>query len=715
MPKAIKKLSDLIGFKSFLIAVLVLTGSLQFALMQGNVTGDTYDFQVTTLASETIRSAKTLEDTVKTEQDREQAASKIEPVYQFSEEVASNRASIVKSLFDYVIEVKNTGNQDSSVPSQEQINSLHKKLDAFDGEQFALELTDDELKLLLMQTENDLIDIRDKLAKQVETYLNKPMRKDNLAVAKNEFESKVRQETDRQQTLLNILVRVARASIVETEIINQTLTDTRIAQAKESVEPTRILQGQIIVQEGEMIDREVYRQLELLGMLKSTASKMPIAGLAILIVLQMSFLYVLFARWEENGQKKRNSLLVTTIVYSLTIILMKITSIIAGNFDVMVAYIFPTALATMLIRLLANERVAILVTVMTGASAGVIFQQGYSSVLQMDIALYIIFGGFASLFFMHSMEKRAHILQACGVVSIVNLCFISFYLLTTQSGYVFSELAFYIGAGILSGFISGALTMGLLPFLESAFGLLSTMRLIELSNPNHPLLKKLLIETPGTYHHSVMVANLAEAACEAVGADGLLARVACYYHDVGKTKRPNFFIENQMSGINPHDAMEPEKSAQVIISHTTDGAALLEKHKMPQEIIDIALQHHGTSLIKFFLHKAKEEGKELDEVNFRYPGPKPRTKEAAVISIADSVEAAVRSMKEPNVEKIKSLVRSIIKDRISDNQFDECDISIKELKTVEKVLCETLNGIFHSRIEYPEADKAKEEKNDFKH
>ncbi|PKC52442.1 hypothetical protein RhiirA1_404953, partial [Rhizophagus irregularis] len=241
---------------------------------------------------------------------------------------------------------------------------------------------------------------------------------------------------------------------------------------------------------------------------------------------------------------------------------------------------------------------------------------------------------------MRSIEKRSDLLKACGVVAIINVAFIAFYLLMIQTDYGLLELLFYAIAATVSGLLSGALTMGLLPFFESAFGLLSTMKLIELSNPNHPLLKKILTETPGTYHHSVMVANLAEAACEAIDADGLLARVGCYYHDVGKTRRPAFFIENQMSGINPHDSLPPERSAEIILAHTTDGAELLRRHKMPKEIIDIALQHHGTSTLKFFVHKAKEEGKEVDEALFSYPGPKPQTKEAAVISIADSVEAA---------------------------------------------------------------------------
>lgn len=389
----------------------------------------------------------------------------------------------------------------------------------------------------------------------------------------------------------------------------------------------------------------------------------------------------------------------------MSIVVMKILSQLIDQFDETITFLYPTALATMLVRLLANEKAAALVTVLTAASAGIMFHEGYAAVLQMDIALYIIFGGLASIYFMRNIEKRSDLLKACGVVSIVNILFIAFYLLMSQSDYGLSELVFYGVAGITSGMLSGALTMGLLPFFESAFGILSTMKLIELSNPNHPLLKKLLTETPGTYHHSVMVANLAEAACEAIGADGLLARVGCYYHDLGKTKRPAFFIENQMSGINPHDSLPPERSAEIIIAHTTDGANLLRQYKMPKEIIDIALQHHGTSTLKYFLHKAKEEGREIDEKVFSYPGPKPQTKEAAVISIADSVEAAVRSMKQPNAEKIQKLVHSIIQGRVQEHQFDECDVSLRELKKIEKVLCETLNGIFHSRIEYPKDEK----------
>ena len=705
MEKKLQKLIDLIGFRYFLMVVLILTGSLQFALMYGDVKGVTYDFKPLQLAPETIRSTKTIEDTVKTQQEREKAANAVTPVYQFSEEVANQRASIVTSLFDYILEVKNdVKSRKEQVTIENQIVMLKKKLGTIDFKQMPVSFTEAQLENLLIQSEADLTKSSTLLSKLVLEHLQKPIRVENVAYEKDELETKIRQQRGYPDKILNTVVLIGRASIIETEKMNEEQTKAAIQQAKEAVEPTRILQGQIIIQEGQVIDHEAYRQLELLGMVSNKASLKPTAGLALLIFIQMMFMFILFERLEIEDRKKCNALLVTAIVYSLSIVLMKFIALVSNDFDVTIAFLFPTALATMLVRLLADDRAAVLVTVMTAVSAGVMFQGGYSSVMQMEVTLYIIFGGFASLFFMRSVERRSHILQAVGVISLVNMAFIAFYLLMTQSSYGFSEYMFYFIAAITSALLSGALTMGLLPFFESAFGLLSTLRLIELSNPNHPLLKKLLMETPGTYHHSVMVANLAEAACEAIGADGLLARVGCYYHDVGKTKRPSFFIENQMSGINPHDSMPPETSAEIILAHTTDGADMLKRYKMPQEIIDIALQHHGTSLLKFFLFKAKEKGTVIDETIFRYSGPKPQTKEAAVISVADSVEAAVRSMKEPNAEKIHKLVRSIIDDRVKDNQFDECDISIKELKCIEQVLCETLNGIFHSRIEYPKAD-----------
>ena len=699
MEKQLKRFLGLIGFRSFLAIVLIITAFLQFGLMLDSVRGVTYDVSMGSLAPETIRAAKTVEDTEKTEMERTNAEQATAPVYDFHQEIAEQKAALLTLLFDLTIETQKELGEQEGLTQAEKLEVLKGKLKTVTDKQDSLSLTDDEMRALLNASERQLAEAGKTLGRLTEAALSESIRKENLPAARTNIESLIRSSTI-ANSLLSTAITLGRNSMVETETLNEEKTAIAKQQARDAVEPTKILQGHIIVLEGEIVDREKYRQLELLGLIDSQASLKPIGGVVILIFLQMLFLFVLFDRYKGSLREKSNDLLVSVIVYLSAIVLMKLVSLISNHFDVVLGFIFPTAMATMLIRLLVDERVAALVTLLIASSAGIIFQYNYAAVLQMDIALYILFGGFASLFFMRSVEKRSHILRASAVVTAINLLFIAFYLLMTQSDYGLAEVTFYIGAGIVSGLLSGALTMGLLPFFESMFGILSTMRLIELSNPNHPLLKKILTETPGTYHHSVMVANLAEAACEAIGADGLLARVGSYYHDVGKTRRPAFFIENQM-GINPHDALQPESSADIIIAHTTDGAELLRKYKMPQEIIDIALQHHGTSLLKYFYHKAKEEEIEMKEADFRYPGPKPQTREAAVISIADSVEAAVRSMKEPNAEKIQRLIQAIIQDRVQDDQFDECDISLKELKIIEDKLCETLNGIFHSRIEYP--------------
>ncbi|WP_254434142.1 HDIG domain-containing metalloprotein [Halobacillus sp. Marseille-Q1614] len=204
---------------------------------------------------------------------------------------------------------------------------------------------------------------------------------------------------------------------------------------------------------------------------------------------------------------------------------------------------------------------------------------------------------------------------------------------------------------------------------------------------------------------------MSEAACESIGARGLLARVAAYYHDLGKTLRPNYFIENQMGLKNPHDFIDPKQSASIIISHPYDGARMLKEEKFPDEIIDIAMQHHGTTLLKYFYVKAKEIDRNVSEEVFRYPGPKPQTKEAAIVCVCDSVEAAVRSLSEPTQDKIRGIVHLIIESRMLDGQFDDCRITFNELKKVENAICETLQGIFHSRIQYPDQKTTVKEAN----
>jgi putative nucleotidyltransferase with HDIG domain len=338
--------------------------------------------------------------------------------------------------------------------------------------------------------------------------------------------------------------------------------------------------------------------------------------------------------------------------------------------------------------------------------ASIIFNSEPSLQFDFRYGFVALVVGYASIFTLNRVSHRLTILKAGIINSVFSILAVAI-LLLLNNHYSIKEATFALSFAAAGGVLTAILVIGLLPFFEATFGILSPLKLIELSNPNIPLLRKLLTETPGTYHHSVMVGNLSEAAAEAIGADGLLCRVGSYYHDIGKTRRPSYFIENQSNMENPHDFIEPSLSKSIIIAHTRDGVEMLKEHKIPKPIRDIAEQHHGTTLLKYFHHKAlqklEETGSELEvsEQEYRYPGPKAQSKEAAIVGIADCVEAAVRSMRSPTMEQINLMVEKIIKQRLEDGQFNECDLTLKELNNINKALCETLLGIFHSRIEYP--------------
>jgi len=264
--------------------------------------------------------------------------------------------------------------------------------------------------------------------------------------------------------------------------------------------------------------------------------------------------------------------------------------------------------------------------------------------------------------------------------------------------------------GAINGFLSTILVMGTLPYLESVFGVTTVVKLLELSNSNQPLLKRLMIEAPGTYNHSILVGNLAEAAADEVGADPLLVRVASYYHDIGKLKRPYFFIENQSSSDNPHDNLQVSLSALILTSHVKDGIDLLKENKFPKEIIDIVEQHHGTSLISYFYQKALENADDpvsIHKDDFRYTGRKPQTKEAALVLLADVVQAAVQSLIGDERSKIEAKVREVIKNKVDDDQLHECPLTFKDLDIIANAFLMVLSGFNHQRIVYPE-DVAKE-------
>ncbi len=323
-----------------------------------------------------------------------------------------------------------------------------------------------------------------------------------------------------------------------------------------------------------------------------------------------------------------------------------------------------------------------------------------------EFLLMSIIGGTFAAFFTVNATQRRKISLAGLILGCINAAIIALIGIIEKKSV--ESLFNDGGLAFINGMLSIILAIGLMPFLESTFNVVTPLKLLELADPNHPLLKRLLMEAPGTYHHSLMVGNLAEVATREIGGNALLARVGAYFHDVGKLKRPHFFKENQLSD-NPHDKLTPNLSSLVITSHTKDGEELAVKYRLPKIIRDIIGQHHGNTLVAYFYHKATQTEKieEPDEGNFRYEGPVPDSREAAVVMLADSVEAAVRSMTEKTPGKTEGLVRKIIKDKLDDGQLDRCDLTLKDLSIIADSFLQVLSGVYHERPEYPELEKKK--------
>jgi putative nucleotidyltransferase with HDIG domain len=357
-------------------------------------------------------------------------------------------------------------------------------------------------------------------------------------------------------------------------------------------------------------------------------------------------------------------------------------------------YVVPIATSSILITVLLEGRLAMLITTFMAIYVGVLIQSLPATCVGM-------IAGFAGILALSKADHRSHLIASTMVVGFVSTCgALTFSLISSKPWQaMLSDLSF----GALSGIISAAIAVGVMPTLEYLFGITTHFRLLDISNPGEPLLQNLLKNAPGTYQHSIMVANLAESAAQSIGANALLCKVGAYYHDIGKMKRPRFFVENQMGGENPHDRLAPSLSTTIIHSHVKDGIEMARQHKLPDVVIDFIAEHHGTTLVKFFYHQARTRSSEpVYEDDFRYPGPKPQSRETAVVLLCDGIEAAARTMASPTAEKLAELVNKMVQDHLDDGQLDECDLSLKDISLIRESLIRSLHGIYHTRIEYPE-------------
>lgn len=470
---------------------------------------------------------------------------------------------------------------------------------------------------------------------------------------------------------------------------------------------TRVIAGTRIIDQGEKVTA---RHLLMLSAMKKALgdTRRVTEPLPIIASLLMAFIFTLLSGWyfyynnpEIVRSLQKLSLLVTIVL--LTLLLSKLTELVlllnpSTWFD-LIRYPLLVPFATILVCTLLNSRIALFTAAFLAVILGISLAIDHSRFLVINIvtALVVIISA-------RSMRKRKEIFRVCG------LAFAS--ALPVLFAFTFNENQIWtlsLGIDILSAIffllITGILVVGLLPLLEFLFRIMTDMSLMEYMDPNNELLRKLMIEVPGTYQHCLVLGNIAEAAARAIGANGLFCRVACLYHDIGKMNNPHFFTENQQGGVNIHQLLTPTESAQVIISHVTDGEMLARKYRLPQSFIDVVREHHGTTLVYYFFAKEVElKGGNVDEVDeqaFRYPGPKPHSKESAIIMIADSAEAASRSLDEVNEKALRNLVNRVVTDKAEEGQFDECRLTFEELGIVKEAIVKTLMLTHHVRIKYP--------------
>lgn len=361
------------------------------------------------------------------------------------------------------------------------------------------------------------------------------------------------------------------------------------------------------------------------------------------------------------------------------------------------AFAIPFAFGSLLMNMLADRRTALFTGIFTSLLAGLLAPRG------LEFAIYATIASSVSVYGMGHYRTRQTVTLAGLLVGAASAVLAVAIISYTQQPFILNTVTLAIACGLASGLITAAFTAVFLPICETIFGILTDVKLLELSNADLPVLGQLALRAPGTNQHSHAVGQLAEEACRAVGANSLLTRIGALYHDIGKSAAPEHFVENQM-GKNPHDRLKPAQSAKIIISHVTYGQKLAREMALPQRIIDFIPQHHGTRTLHFFLKKAQDElreGEELVENDFRYPGPKPQFKEAAIMMIADSCEAAARSLSEPTPENIRFIVTKIVDAIVADDQLDECDLTLRELTQIREAMIRSLVAIYHSRIDYP--------------
>ena len=681
-------------------AVILLGSMVLFVLFALACMSDRYSLQVGDIAHQTITATKDVEDTVTTEQHRKAAAAAVEASYHLQEGATEEVLMALDDLLTELAYVQQYGQNLRNAAESPMLSTLR----SFTTEEISyaqtlvkgISLTPYQTRVL-MGTQNEsfktmVVEVRT----AVENALNTTIREGQVTTSISNINAICKYRVD--SDLTNSIVPVVLNAVIKPNmVIDEEATEAAREAARDSVQPVVYKQGQNIIREGERVSAYQIAMLSALGLLDTASIDLNVYGGAALMVAATVLILVLMLHMLNRDvlQDVRQVLvimLVMNICVGLGVVSVKLLNV----------YLVPMALGAILLTGLLGARTGITVGVATSvilASLAAGSNTAYSEEM-VHLLLTGVVGSMVAVKYLAGKPQRVRTV-ICGVlVAGVNLVvMLAMGMMTAADLHdTLSDAAWTMAGGVISGLIA----VGFQPVFEAVFNLATPSKLLELANPNQPLLRRLLMEAPGTYHHSIIVANLAEAAAEKIGANPLLARTGAYFHDIGKLKRPMYFKENQR-GDNPHDHTDAYVSASIVTAHTSDGLALAQKHHLPPEIQRIIVEHHGDTPVMYFYHKALQQadGRAVDVKDFRYGGTRPATKESAVVMLADTIEAAVRSMPDPTPQSIKRFIERLVRGKIEDGQLSNSPLSLHDIDGISEAFVSVLSGVFHERIEYP--------------
>jgi putative nucleotidyltransferase with HDIG domain len=674
----------LIGL-AFVVALTVL-------LIAPLLPTDQVSLQVGDVAPTDIRAPRRLEyqSQIATEGERERAAAAVDDIYDPPEtRVARQQITRAQEILAYIASVR----QDTYATPDQRVAWIQ----AIPDTDLHLTLTEEKIRQILSISDDEWAKVRDEVGRVLALAMRASIREDELTQARADVPAlvDVRRMDDDEIAIVSSLVS---GLLVSNTFVNAAQTEAARQKARDDVQPVSqtFEADEIVLREGDTVNALDLEALQAMGLLQRRTDWRQVGGVLALVLLTTVMLGLTLSRYQPDllTGHSRNVALVA-LLFLLFVVLAKF--MVPGR--AVLPYLFPAAALSMLVTVLLNPELAIVVSLALAALVGNIAADS------LELATYTAAGGLVSALVLRRVERVNAFFRAGVYVGLTNIVTVLIFRLPGESVDPIG-LVTLIAVGAVNGGLAASLTLAVFFVVGNLLDITTALKLLELSQPSHPLLRQLLLKAPGTYHHTLMIANLAEEAAERIEANALLTRVGAFYHDIGKIVRPHFFTENQIDRVNPHERLDPYTSAEILSRHVTDGLELARRYRLPSQVRAFINEHHGDSFISFMYQKAVEaaggDPSRVDERLFRHVGPKPQSRETALVMLADTAEAIAKSKRPNSIGELEELVDRAIKIRMEQGQLDECDLTLRDLQVIRQSFVDTLKGLYHTRVEYPE-------------